>query len=64
MADPGPSGAQHQAAGPVELPADFTWKKLLADRLQDQNSKGAEVYVDTDEALRGKHVALYFSAHW
>jgi hypothetical protein len=48
----------------AELPADFTWKKLLADRLQDQNSKGAEVYVDTDEALRGKHVALYFSAHW
>jgi hypothetical protein len=48
----------------VQLPPDFTWKKLFADRLQDQSSKGAEVYIDTDEALRGKHVALYFSAHW
>jgi hypothetical protein len=59
MADePGPS------TGPVQLPPDFTWKKLFADRLQDQSSKGADVYIDTDEALRGKHVALYFSAHW
>lgn len=61
MADePGPSSTN----GPAVLPPDFTWKKLFADRLQDQYSKGAEVYVDTDEALKGRHVALYFSAHW
>jgi hypothetical protein len=61
MADePGPSST----SGPVELPADFSWKKLFADKLQDQSSKGSEVFVDTDEALKGKHVALYFSAHW
>lgn len=61
--EPGPSSTN--PAGPVKLPPDFSWKKLFSERLQDQSSKGGgEVYVDTDEALKGKYVALYFSAHW
>lgn len=62
----GPSSSSSQPAA-QQLPPDFSWKRLLADRLQDQqgsNKQGAEVFVDTDEALKGKHVALYFSAHW
>lgn len=41
----------------------FSWRSLFADRLVE-NRGGKQVEVAVDEALKGKHVAVYFSAHW
>jgi hypothetical protein len=41
----------------------FTWRSLFADKLVE-NKGSKQVEVPVDEALKGKHVALYFSAHW
>lgn len=53
-------------AGPStpQPPPNFSWKRLFADQLLDKGAKGGDEFVDTDAALRGKHVGLYFSAHW
>jgi hypothetical protein len=42
---------------------DFSWRSLFADKLVE-NKGSKQVEVPVDEALKGKHVALYFSAHW
>jgi hypothetical protein len=41
----------------------FTWRSLFADKLVE-NKGSKQIEVPVDEALKGKHVALYFSAHW
>eukprot|EP00879_Flechtneria_rotunda_P006558 GHRR01006891.1.p1 GENE.GHRR01006891.1~~GHRR01006891.1.p1 ORF type:complete len:208 (+),score=49.63 GHRR01006891.1:71-625(+) len=41
----------------------YNWKQLLANKLLDTNN-AEQVDLPVDEALPGKHVALYFSAHW
>jgi hypothetical protein len=41
----------------------FSWRSLFADVLVE-NKGGKQVEVKVDDALKGKHVALYFSAHW
>jgi hypothetical protein len=44
--------------------SDVSWKRLFADSLLDKGSKGGDVFVDVQEALAGKTVGVYFSAHW
>ncbi|KAF8058839.1 hypothetical protein HT031_005407 [Scenedesmus sp. PABB004] len=52
------------AAPDAPPPADFSWKKLFAEQLADKKAGGAAALIDVDAALKGKHVAVYFSAHW
>jgi hypothetical protein len=52
------------ASNPPEgSPDTFSWRSLFADRLIENKGSKQEA-VAVDEALKGKHVALYFSAHW
>ena len=63
--------ASEQAAAAVAEPSPapqqqeepFSWKPLLADRLVGKDKDGKIVTVPTS-SLVGKHVLVYFSAHW
>jgi hypothetical protein len=60
------SGSDAGPAPPVD-PAvvdGSIWEKILGTKLT-RHAAGKDLeLVDTAEALRGKHVGLYFSAHW
>lgn len=42
----------------------FTWTSLFAQKLIDKGAGSEPTEMPVDEALQGKHVGLYFSAHW
>ena len=42
----------------------FSWTSLFAQKLIDKGGEGEPIEVFADDALKGKHVGLYFSAHW
>eukprot|EP00775_Hariotina_reticulata_P011953 gene11953-12096_t len=42
----------------------FSWYKLFGSVLLDKDANGQQISVPVDELLLGKHVAVYFSAHW
>jgi hypothetical protein len=42
----------------------FSWYKLFGSVLLDKDANSQQISVPVDEALLGKHVAVYFSAHW
>jgi len=53
----------------ISSDADFpfkppTLKSSLGSKLNRKNKDGTITEVATDDALKGKNVALYFSAHW
>jgi hypothetical protein len=41
-----------------------SWEQVLGKKLVRSAGEGAVEVVDTATALKGKHVGLYFSAHW
>lgn len=43
---------------------DFKWSSLLAQTLVEGGAEGEQRNVSVDSALDGKHVGIYFSAHW
>ncbi|GBF93108.1 nucleoredoxin [Raphidocelis subcapitata] len=57
-----PPAAAAAAAARAE-DAGAAWAQVLGKQLVRHTGSGVE-RVDTAEALRGKHVGLYFSAHW
>eukprot|EP00878_Enallax_costatus_P044465 GHUV01053103.1.p1 GENE.GHUV01053103.1~~GHUV01053103.1.p1 ORF type:complete len:175 (+),score=11.38 GHUV01053103.1:78-527(+) len=42
----------------------FSWTSLFAQKLVDKGAGGESIDVPADDALKGKHVGIYFSAHW
>lgn len=55
--------AADAAAAAAAVDSGRAWAQVLGPKLVRHTGHGTEP-VDTAEALRGKHVGLYFSAHW
>jgi hypothetical protein len=51
------------APQPEEQEEPFSWQPLLADKLVGKDAKGKLITLPTS-SLNGKHVLVYFSAHW
>lgn len=61
--DAAAAAAGSSSGGDKAAAASCNWGALFADTLLDKQG-GQQVPVPVQAALQGKHVALYFSAHW